>query len=233
LTVRRTIAVLAVVTVAVVLSAAVDATADSGGLQGNVDPAVDATQPTVTVAASSAPVNGAVALLVRNGTTKPVKNLRVAGTLVTADGGSAVKVNATPIVPSVLAPGALALTRVDFDPHALTAGTKMSFHVRSKSTKTATDPGALMVQDVQLGAPQVGPVAQTLTATVTNPSRKTVKGPVAVMVVCFGEARDPAFAATTSVKHATLRTGATMPVTVNLSELCPSYLVGAKGATTS
>jgi hypothetical protein len=118
---------------------------------------------------------------------------------------------------------------VRFDRRALSAGARLSFRVRSKATRASAAPGALTVQDVQIGPPQAGPIAQTMTATLTNSGAKTVKAPIDVVVVCFGEAREPAFAATTTLKRPNLRPGNSTPVTVNLSELCPSYLVGAEG----
>ena len=45
--------------------------------------------------------------------------------------------------------------------------------------------------------------------------------------MCFGEARNPAFVVSATVKKAKVASGATTPATVPLNLLCPKYMVGA------
>jgi hypothetical protein len=199
------------------------------GLAGNVDPTVDTSASTVAVAASSAPVDDAIAVLVRNGTTHPVNHLRVSAIAVAPDGGSAAKAKAVDVVPGALAPGDLALARLAFHHHELPAGAKITYAVKSKQAASGTDPGTLAVQDLQLGPPLIGSPAQRLTMTLANAGRRTVAGPVTATVVCFGEAATPSFAVTAAVKKARVKAGHTLPLTVDLDDLCPSYLVAAHG----
>jgi len=70
---------------------------------------------------------------------------------------------------------------------------------------------------------------QSLDVTLTNPGKKKVKGPIRVVVMCLGAARNPVLVAKTTVKKARVPGGGTLPVTVGFRELCPSYLVGAYG----
>jgi hypothetical protein len=72
-----------------------------------------------------------------------------------------------------------------------------------------------------------GPVAQQLTMTLANPSKTRLRGPVRVAVMCFGEARTPALLASAHMARTSIRPDASVPASVDLHELCPSYLVGA------
>ena len=86
---------------------------------------------------------------------------------------------------------------------------------------------SLEVREALLSRAMEGPVAQQMAVTVANLGAKTYTGPITVTVMCFGEARNPAFVTTTTVKKAKVASGATTPATVDLSSLCPKYLVGA------
>jgi hypothetical protein len=199
------------------------------GLAGNVVPTVDTSGSTVAVAASSAPVDGAVAVLVRNGSARRVTKLLLSATAVTPDGGRAVKANAVDVVPGTLGPGELALARIVFRKNEVPAGETVGYHVRSTPTSTPSDPGSLDVRDLQLGPALEGPVAQTLAMTLANLGSRTINGPIRVTTVCFTEAGTPAFATTVTVKKAQVRKGGSAPLTVDLPELCPTYLVAAHG----
>ena len=61
----------------------------------------------------------------------------------------------------------------------------------------------------RVSAPLAGDVAQTLGLSVTNPTSRTIRGPISVRVMCFGEARNPAFVVSTPVKRAKVAPGAT------------------------
>ena len=198
-----------------------------GTLQGNVEPAVEAGhEGQVAVVASGAPLRNAVPVVVSNGTDHDVTGVRVTAVATDAAGGSAVRA-VTGVVPATLAPGELAVGRVNFG-HA-TVGPKLTFSVASRSSGSAVDRAALDVSGLRLSSPATGPVAERLALTVRNPQRRTVDGPVRVTVMCFDEARRPVFLATATVKTAHLRRGATVRASVPLTELCPSYLAGARG----
>ena len=68
------------------------------------------------------------------------------------------------------------------------------------------------MREALLSRPMEGPVAQQMAVTVANLGGKTYTGPVTVTVMCFGEARNPAFVATATVKKAKVASGATTPV---------------------
>ena len=130
-------------------------------------------------------------------------------------------------MPGALAPGGLGIANLKFGKAELPSGTTFSFKVRSKPAPAKSNAPALEVREALLSRPMEGPVAQQMAVTVANLGGKTYTGPVTVTVMCFGEARNPAFVATTTVKKAKVASGATTPATVPLSLLCPKYMVGA------
>jgi hypothetical protein len=201
------------------------------GLGGNVTPRLDpAPTGTVAVVASGAPVDGKVAVIVQNGTAGPVDSVRVRGTATRADGGSATSARTATLVPAVLAPGAYGLGVLDFRKNALAPGAQIAFDVTSSKAKSPTDPALLAVGDFLLSAPLTGSVAQRLDLIVTNPGRRAVRGPLTVTVMCFGESARPVTVATVAVKRSRLGAGKSVPVSVPLASLCPTYQVGARAA---
>jgi hypothetical protein len=197
-------------------------------LLSNVVPALPATLPTtVAVVAHSAPVGADVGIVVRNGTTKAVERVKVVATAKVPGGGSVVRATTTAVVPQTLSVGGLAIGNLKFGKAELPSGTTFSFKVTSTHAKASAHPAELEVREALLSRPMEGPVAQELAVTVANLGAKTYSGPMTVMVMCFGEAANPAFVTTTTVKTAKIASGATAPATVTLRELCPQYMVGA------
>jgi hypothetical protein len=202
----------------------------SGAPSGNVEPTLDPVPAgTVAVVASSAPVAGRVAVIVQNGTTAPVRSVRVTALATHADGSRATKLTTQSVLPSTLAPDAIALGVFKFRPSDLSAGVTLSYKVKSGRAPSGKDPTSLDVGSFVLSPPLVGDPAQTLDVTVTNPSSHAVKGPVEVRVTCFGESARPAVSVDAKSKKSKLAAHASAHVVVKLHELCPSYLVAAKG----
>lgn len=198
--------------------------------RGNVEPALDpVTAGKVAVVASSAPVDGRVVVIVQNGTANTVRKVRVTALATRSDGGRATKVSTDDLLPSILTPNAIALGALEFRPGDVPPGATLSFEVKSGRAPTDDDPTALEVGSFVLSARLAGKVAQTLDVTVTNPSARTINGPLDVRVMCFGEARRPAFAVDTVAKKSKLARRASASTTVKLRQLCPSYLVAASG----
>jgi hypothetical protein len=88
----------------------------------------------------------------------------------------------------------------------------------------------LAVGDFQLSAPLTGRVAQRLDLTVTNSGNRAVRGPLTVTVMCFGESARPVTVATVAVKRLRLAASRSVPASVPLTSLCPTYQVGARAA---
>ncbi|MEX2100064.1 MAG: hypothetical protein WEB19_01495 [Acidimicrobiia bacterium] len=228
---RAVFGVLAAVAVATALAQPVTAAsvAASASLYGDV-PALPPSLPDkVAVVAHGAPVAGHVAIIVHNGTTRMVDDIRVTATATRPDGGLAVRAKTTLVEPPTLAPDGLAIAELVFPARGLTSETAFEFKVTNDSAKSRTTRGRLEVHDATLSRPVEGPVPQSLVVTLANPANKPVRSPIRITVMCFGEARNPAVVATATLKKTRLPVGATMPATVNLRELCPSYLVGAHG----
>jgi hypothetical protein len=222
------VASLALVAVGMIPS---DAVAVTPALLGNVDPALPSTVPTtVAVVANSAPVGADVGVVVRNGTTKSVNHIKVEATAKAPGGGTIIRARTIELVPGTLAPGGLAIGKLEFGRGDLATGTTFSFKVTSKPAKVNASETALEVREALLSRPMEGPVAQEMAVTVANLGAKSYTGPVTVTVMCFGEARNPAFVTTATVKKARVAAGATTPLTVDLSLLCPKYMVGASAA---
>jgi hypothetical protein len=201
----------------------------SGPPSGNVKPTLDAVPPgKVAVVASSAPVDGRIAVIVQNGTTGRVRNVRVTALATRPDGGSVVKASTRSLLPSTLKPDAIALGALEFRASDVPADVTLSYKVSSVRAPSAKDPTALDVGSLVLSPPLVGDVAQTLDVTVTNPSSRALRGPLDVRVTCFGESARPAVAVDARSKKSKLGPGASAHITVKLHELCPTYLVAAK-----
>ena len=202
-------------------------------LYGNVEPALPTPLPdAVAVVAYGAPVDNRVAILVRNGTVQSVDDIRISATATRPDGGLSVRAKAKSVVPPRLAPGDLGIAKLRFGKSKLPdlpSDTSIKFKVKSDRARSKAAVGALDVQGATLSRPAEGPVVQSLDVTLTNPGKKKVKGPIRVVVMCFGAARNPVLVAKTTVKKARVPGGGTLPVTVGFRELCPSYLVGAYG----
>ncbi len=219
------VAIAAVVTIGVIPG---DAVAVTPALLGNVDPALPTTLPTtVAVVANSAPVGADVGIVVRNGTAKAVDHVKVQGTAKAPGGGTIIRATTVRLVPGTLASGGLAIGNLTFGKGDLAAGTTFTFKVKSKPAKVNVNETALEAREALLSRAMEGPVAQQMAVTVANLGAKTYAGPVTVTVMCFGEARNPAFVQAATVKKAKVAPGATTPVTVDLSLLCPKYMVGA------
>jgi hypothetical protein len=215
--------------VGAVITAQAAAAVSSAAPIGNVEPVLDPANGKVAVVAASAPVDGKVAVIVQNGTTAPVQNIRVTAVATRPDGGRATKVSTQSLLPSTLVPDAIALGVLGFRPRDVPADSTLSYKVSSRRARSSNDPTALDVGSLVLSPPLAGDVAQTLDVTVMNPSSRTIKGPLEVRVTCFGESARPSLAVDTRIKKSKLASGASTNATVKMHELCPSYLVAAKG----
>jgi hypothetical protein len=196
---------------------------------GNVVPVLDSADGSVAVVASSAPVDGRIAVVVQNGTAKPVRSVKVSAFATRPDGGLTTRAVTDDLLPSTLAPGAIAIGAVDFRPRPISPDATLTFSVKSGRAPSSAAPTALGIDGFALSSPQEGKVAQTLRVTLTNPNPRTVAGPIVVVVVCFGESSRPTVAAVTSMRKAPLRPRASTHATVKLRSLCPAYLVAARG----
>jgi hypothetical protein len=202
-------------------------TASPGAPQGNVVPTLQ-TATGVAVVAQSAPVDGRVALLVHNSTTKPVRIDLVTGLAKSADGGLAVRARAVKTFPQVLAPDQLALTEVKFRGESLAVGTTITAKVRSTPVSIARARRVLSVGSLVLSVPSTGAVAQTMQAALTNASTSwTARLPEAA-VMCFGEAGTPTTFSSARASVRRVSPATTASASVPLASLCPSYLVAAR-----
>ncbi len=207
---------------------AVDTTSP-GSPQGNVTPTL---QPAsgVAVVAQSAPVDGEVALVLHNGTTKPVRVDLVTAVATSTDGGVAVRARSATSYPQVLAPDQLALASVTFRKKSLTPGATIAGKVRSRPVSASAAKRVVSVSDLVLSAPMTGPVAQTMAATVTNATTSWTARLPEVAVVCFSEASTPTTFASARAPTRRIAPGKTASVSVPLTLLCPTYLVGARAS---
>lgn len=208
-------------------SAAAPDTTSPGSPQGNVTPTLQSATG-VAVVAQSAPVDGQVALLLHNGTTKPVRIGRITGVATSTEGGLAVRARSVKAYPQVLAPDQLALAAVKFRAKSVAPDATITAKVRSTPVATSTAGRVLSVGDLVLSAPMTGPVAQTLRATVTNPTTGWTARLPEVAVMCFGEASTPTTFAAVRASVRRIAPGTTASATVPLTSLCPTYLVAAR-----
>jgi hypothetical protein len=200
-------------------------------LSGDATPRLDpAPAGQVDVVASSAPNGGRVAVIVQNGTDDPVNNVRVDATAARPDGGAVTSARTATLVPATLAPGEYGLAVLDFRKEGVAIDSTVSFEVRSTKAASGTDPKLLEVGELTRSAPTTGKVAQTLTFTVANPSKRAVRGPVTATVMCFNEAGKPVNLSTAKVRKAGLGAGKDATVSIGLAELCPTALVGARSS---
>ena len=204
-------------------------TMSPGSPQGNVTPTLQTTTG-VAVVAQSAPVDGQVALLLHNGTTKPVRVDLVTGVATRTDGGQAVRTRSVKTYPQVLAPDQLALASVTFRTKSLTPGATITAKVRSTPVTAARAQRVVSVSGLVLSAPLTGPVAQTMRATVSNATTSWTAKLPEVAVMCFGEAATPTTFASAKASVRRIAPGKTASASVPLSLLCPTYLVAARAS---
>jgi hypothetical protein len=198
---------------------------------GNVTPTV---QPTTGVAAvaQSAPVDGQVAVLVRNASTKPVRIDRVTAVATSADGSVVIGARTTKAYPQVVAPTQLALASVRFRGKDLAANPNPTITVKVRSTRvSAVRAGRLLsVGSLVLSPPQTGAVAQTMAATLTNPTKAWTARRPEVAVMCFSEASTPTTFTNARAPVRRLAPAKSASVSVPLTSLCPTYLVAARAS---
>ena len=198
-----------------------------GAPQGNVQPVLQPVKG-VGVAATGAAVDDRVAVLLQNAGTKPARVDLITATATSRDGGSVTRARSVEAFPQVLAPGELALAAVQFRRKGVPPGATVVVKVRSTRSSAAKAARALAVSGLALSAPQTGDVAQTLAATLTNPTaRGTARAP-RVAVMCFGESKQPTGMTTARAGVARIRPGKQAAVSVPLALLCPTYLVAAR-----
>jgi len=185
----------------------------------------------VAVVAASAPVNDRIAFVVQNGTDGTVRVARVTAFGTRAGGTQVSRATTRSVVPVRLAPGERAIGRVRFRANSIGPAPELTWEVRSTQAPAVADPTRLAVLDPVLSPPQGGAVAQTLDLTVENPQARARRGPVVTKVLCLNEAGRPAVLVSKTTKRARVAAGATVPVTVKLRELCPSWAVGAATGT--
>jgi hypothetical protein len=226
--IARWAAAAAVVLAAVTLAAppaVADATA--GAPQGNVTPILQP-QTGVGVAAQSAPTDGRVALVVQNGTQRPVRIERITAVASRADGSFATRARSVVAYPQIVAPGGISLASVRFRKAGLRPDDEVTVKVRSAPVRNARAGRVLAVDGLSLSPVQTGTVVQTMTATLTNPTRRWTAARPEAAVVCFGEAGNPSTFASARASTRRVKPGASATVTVPLTSLCPSYLVAAR-----
>lgn len=218
-------------TLVLVVALASGAQATVTGLVGNAEPALPSSLPAkVTVVSTGAPVGSDVAVLVRNGTSKPVRDVRLSGSATRADGTASVRARSSIVVPSVIAPGAVAVARVGFGKAQLAPDDKVEVKVR-KSRTGGSPSTPLTLRETALSRPMEGPVAQQLAVTLANERSRAVRARGLLGVTCFGEAGNPVLTVTSRVPEQRVEIGGTMTTAVDLPELCPSYLVGLSNDT--
>jgi hypothetical protein len=197
---------------------------------GNVNPVVTAPGPKVAVVATAAPVDDRVAVLIQNGSTRAARVLLVSATATSRDGRVVTRARTLEAFPQVLAPNQLALAAVQFRKGGTSPGDTVKVTVRSTPVTASRAARVLAVSSPVLSPPQTGAVAQTLGATVTNPTTTWKARAPKVAVMCFGESMQPASVATARLRAGTLGPGKTVTVSVPLTSLCPSYLVAARAS---
>jgi hypothetical protein len=223
-TIALTVALLA--SLPTVVAAGADATT-SGAPQGNVTPTTQPKQG-VAVVAVSAPVDGRVALLLHNGTVRPVRIDLVTAIATSSGGGLATRSRTTASYPQYLAPDGLSLAAVTFRTRALRPGAVVTAKVRSTPVSAARAARTLAVSNLALSPPQTGAVAQTMGAILTNGTTTWTARSPQTAVMCFGEAGDPTTFSSTRATTRRIAPGGTASVSVPLTSLCPAYLVAAR-----
>jgi hypothetical protein len=222
------VGVVALVASATASAGTVDATA-TGAPQGNVVPALVPVSG-VGAAATSAPVDGRVAILIQNGSSKPARVDLVTATATRADGGQVVRAGSTKAFPQALAPGELALASAQFRRNDVRPDAQIVVKVKSTPVTPSRVERAPAVGGLVLSAPKSGSVAQTLDATVTNPTTNWTARRTRIAVMCFGESRQPSTITTAPVTPPKLKAGQQVAISVPLTTLCPTYLVAARAS---
>jgi hypothetical protein len=197
---------------------------------GNVSPNFQPLPGRVAAVATSAPVDGQVAVLVQNGTGNAARVHLIVVTTTRPDGGFTTRARTSTVYPQVLAPGELALAAVRFRTRDVPPGATFAVKVRSTRAPDAQLDRGLAASEIVLSAPQSGPVAQTLTATLTNISGSRAAAHPGAAVMCFGEAGTPTSFAHARPSDRRVAPAKTASVSVPLTSLCPSYLVAARAA---
>jgi hypothetical protein len=105
----------------------------------------------------------------------------------------------------------------------------LTFRVKTSPSKSDDARDALDVRDITASSPLTGRIAQQLDLTVFNPATRAVRGPVRMRVVCFGESARPAEGVDRVRRVRRVAGGAGIDVRIDLRDLCPSYLVVARG----
>jgi hypothetical protein len=201
--------------------------AQTTSLQGNASPTLDDPNGAVAVVAAAAPVDGRVAFVVQNGTSRNVRISKVASVATSPDGGSVAGSSTSSVVPARLAPGETAIGQVRFRGDTTPIGASLKWKVESRTTATPADPFRLDVSDIVASPPLTGAVAQRLDFTLTNAHERARLGPFRVQVVCVNEAGRPAVGAARDIPHRRLGAGASLDASVSLSTLCPNYVMAA------
>jgi hypothetical protein len=154
-----------------------------------------------------------------------VRDVRLAATATRADGTATVRSRTSTVVPSVIAPGALAVARVGFGKAQPAPDDEVKVTVR-KSRAGGSTSTPVTVRETTLSRPMEGAVAQQLTVTLANDRERAVKARGRLGLTCFGEAGIPVLTVTSRVPEQRVAAGGTTTTVVDLPELCPSYLVG-------
>jgi hypothetical protein len=229
---RTVVALFALVGVAVVASPAGAVATDPAAvpaLTGNAPVAVDPVPPgEVAVVAASAPVRDQVAFVVENGSDATVRVVKVTAVAERSTGTQATRASTTAVAPARLAPGERAIGRVTFRRGTIDLAPTLTWEVRTARAAASPDPTRLAVGDLVLSPPKGAVVAQTLDLTLTNPQTRALSRPFVVEVLCLNEAGRPAVLARAGVGRTKLGAGKSTPVTAELRELCPSFVVGAR-----
>ncbi len=200
-----------------------------GEPQGNVNPVLEPVTG-LGVAGTAAAVDDRVAVLLQNGGNETARVDLVTATATSRDGASVTRARSVEAFPQVLAPGELSLASVAFRANGVPPGATVVVKVRSTPVTEAKASRALAVSGLALSAPQTGDVAQTLAATLTNPTGTWTARSPRVAVMCFGESRQPSGITTVRAGVAELAPGQQASVSVPLATLCPTYLVAATSA---
>jgi hypothetical protein len=200
-----------------------------GEPQGNVNPVLEPVTG-LGVAGTAAAVDDRVAVLLQNGGTATARVDVVTATATSRDGASVTRARSVQAFPQVLAPGELSLAAVTFRANGVPPGATVVVKVRGTPVTAVKASRALAVSGIALSAPQTGDVAQTIAATLTNPTGAWTARSPRVAVMCFGESRQPSGITTVRAGVAEIAPGRQASVSVPLATLCPTYLVAASSS---
>jgi hypothetical protein len=181
----------------------------------------------VAVVVSGPSYRGVIPIVVRNGSSDLVDRVVVSVTARGADHKVVGRGTTRRLVPQVVPPDRIAIGGVRFQEPAGAAPT-YEFKVSSRRRDRLASGTDLQVTTTELSAPMVGSVAQRLTGELRNRGRRKVRGPVDVTVLCLNEANRPVLTSSLTAARRGLASGASAAFTIELPELCPAYLVGAR-----